>query len=131
MSIDGNWIRKNETKEGPFFEENKEQLREEVKRLFFETRNLFKQIEFYFNIDSKDIAVPDDSLEVKLLEIYTESYKNYCDFDLNDINSMKYSINGFNTIIKNVTPILEQIKYKVNVFYPKPIIEETENKKSL
>jgi hypothetical protein len=117
MSIDGNFIRKKETREGPFVEENIEALRNTVIYLFNQLSTIFKQVEYYFNLDSKDVAIPDNSLEVQQLDIYSDSYRHYCNFDLKDVDSMKYSIEGFKRLINEVTPILESIKFKVNLFY--------------
>ena len=128
MSIDGNLIRKKETREGPFIEENIEDLRNTVIYLFNQLSTIFKQVEYYFNLDSKDIAIPDNSLEVQQLDIYSDSYRHYCNFDLKDVDSMKYSIEGFKRLINEVTPILESIKFKVNLFYP--TVDEENIKKS-
>lgn len=117
MSIDGNWIRKNETKEGVFFETNIQDLKNKVRELFDQTRNLFKQIEFYLTLDSNDLIISNNSFEVRMIQIYVDSYIKYCDFDLNDIESMKYSINGFTRLIQEINPILEQIKIKTNLYY--------------
>lgn len=128
MSIDGNLIRKKEIREGPFIEENIEDLRNTVIYLFNQLSTIFKQVEYYFNLDSKDIAIPDNSLEVQQLDIYSDSYRHYCNFDLKDVDSMKYSIEGFKRLINEVTPILESIKFKVNLFYP--TVDEESIKKS-
>lgn len=118
MSIDGKWIRKNEVREfreGPFVEDNITVLRKKVREKFYEASSLFDEFKFFFQKDNFDELFPEDSFEMTSLDLYSSLYKDYCSFDLNDANSMRWSIDGFDKLI----PMVRQIENKMKVkFYP-------------
>lgn len=118
MSIDGKWIRKNEVrefKEGPFVEEHMANLRLNVKDKFNEASTLLGKLEFFFQKDDFDDLFPDDSFEITSLELYIDTYRRFCSFDLDDANSMRMSIEAFDNLIPKVRRILDIMKVK---FYP-------------
>jgi len=118
-SIDERSIRENEVKEfkeEPFIEENLDELNIKALLLFNKTKMLLKKVEYYFKLDTNDIIIPNDSLIVEKIDSYTTIYKNCCHYDRQNIDSLKMAINGFNTVIDGINPVLEQIKYKFSEF---------------
>lgn len=119
MSIDGKWIKKNEVrefKEITYPKNDIEQLRQEVKEKYCHINSIFDNISFYLNLDTDDTFFPDDSIEIKNLKSLTSLYNSCCDFDLNNIESMKSSIKGFDWLSKETTVLLNKMKTKM---YPR------------
>lgn len=118
MSIDGKWLENNEVREfreGPFVEDNISVLRQKVRDKFNEATSLFHNIKFFMSKDSFEELFPDDSFEMAMLDIYSTTYKNSCNFDSSDIKSIRNAISGFEYVIPGVQSIVDNMK---NTFYP-------------
>lgn len=116
MSIDGNWIRRNEVKEfreGPFVEENVSHLMQVWNQKFRETSALLNKVASYLKMDKDDISFPDDSQEITLLTPYVELYTRCCNCNKQSTQSIRSAIEGFDMIINGVKPISSRMQAKL------------------
>lgn len=116
-SIDGQWIRENESKEfdkSLFEGKSISEIQNIVNNLKSQCSVLLNEVAVYLQNDKEDLILKDDSYEITELNKYAETYSKCSRLDFNDFEQLLVAYMGYDMIINNVPKITEIIKSKYN-----------------
>lgn len=114
-SIDGQWIKENESKEfdrGIFEGKTLVEIQNIVINLKSQSSVLLNEVAVYLESDKEDIILKDNSYEITELNKYAETYSKCSKLDFNDYEQLIVAYMGFDLIVNNVPKITEMIKNK-------------------
>lgn len=114
-SIDGQWIRENESidfDKGIFEGKSLLEIQNIVNNLKSQSSVLLNEVAVYLESDKEDIILKDDSYGITELNKYAETYNKCSKLDFNDYEQLVVAYMGFDLIVNNVPKITEIIRNK-------------------